>query len=55
LAQGKISLFQPTKFNMRSVVISFGRRPYQKPKNIMKMKGIKEGEFKKIKDIITVK
>ena len=30
-------------------------RPYQKPEDIMKVKGIKEGEFKKIKDIIVVK
>jgi competence protein ComEA len=30
-------------------------RPYQKPEDIMKVKGIKEGEFKKIKDIIIVK
>ena len=30
-------------------------RPYQNPEDIMKVKGIKEGEFKKIKDIIVVK
>ena len=30
-------------------------RPYQKPEDIMKVKGIKEGEFNKIKDIIVVK
>jgi len=30
-------------------------RPYQTPEDIMKVKGIKEGEFKKIKDIIVVK
>ena len=30
-------------------------RPYQKPEDIMKVKGIKEGEFKKIKDTIVVK
>jgi competence protein ComEA len=30
-------------------------RPYQKPEDIMKVKGIKEGEFKKIKDMIVVK
>ena len=30
-------------------------RPYQKPEDIMKVKGIKEGTYKKIKDHITVK
>ena len=30
-------------------------RPYQKPEDIMKVKGIKQGEFNKIKDSITVK
>ena len=30
-------------------------RPYQKPEDIMKVKGIKQGEFNKIKDLITVK
>ena len=30
-------------------------RPYQKPEDIMKVKGIKQGEFNKIKDIIIVK
>jgi len=30
-------------------------RPYQKPEDIMKVKGIKEGTFGKIKDYITVK
>ncbi len=30
-------------------------RPYDKPEDIMKVKGIKQGEFNKIKDIITVK
>ena len=30
-------------------------RPYEKPEDIMKVKGIKQGEFNKIKDIITVK
>jgi competence protein ComEA len=29
-------------------------RPYKKPEDIMKIKGIKEGEFGKIKDLITV-
>ena len=29
-------------------------RPYKKPEDIMKVKGIKEGEFSKIKDLITV-
>jgi len=29
-------------------------RPFKKPEDIMKVKGIKEGEFKKIKDLITV-
>jgi len=29
-------------------------RPYQKAEDIMKVKGIKEGEFKKIKDLIIV-
>jgi competence protein ComEA len=29
-------------------------RPYQKAEDIMKVKGIKEGEFKKIKDVIVV-
>ena len=29
-------------------------RPYKKPEDIMKVKGIKEGEFSKIKDMITV-
>ncbi len=29
-------------------------RPYKKTEDIMKVKGIKEGEFKKIKDLITV-
>jgi hypothetical protein len=31
-----------------------GGPPYKKPEDIMKVKGIKEGEFKKIKDLITV-
>ena len=30
-------------------------RPYEKIEDIMKVKGIKEGEFGKIKDLITVK
>jgi len=30
-------------------------RPYQKPEDIMKVKGIKEGTYSKIKDYITVK
>ncbi len=30
-------------------------RPYEKIEDIMKVKGIKAGEFEKIKDIITVK
>jgi competence protein ComEA len=30
-------------------------RPYQKPEDIMKVKGIKEGTYNKIKDYITVK
>jgi competence protein ComEA len=30
-------------------------RPYQKPEDIMKVKGIKQGEFNKIKDLNTVK
>jgi competence protein ComEA len=30
-------------------------RPYQKTEDIMKVKGIKQGEFNKIKDLITVK
>jgi competence protein ComEA len=30
-------------------------RPYQKPEDIMKVKGIKQGEFNKIKDLITVR
>ena len=30
-------------------------RPYEKPEDIMKVKGIKEGTFNKIKDLITVK
>ena len=30
-------------------------RPYQKPEDIMKVKGIKEGTYGKIKDYITVK
>ncbi len=30
-------------------------RPYEKPEDIMKVKGIKQGEFNKIKDLITVK
>jgi competence ComEA-like helix-hairpin-helix protein len=29
-------------------------RPYKKPEDVMKVKGIKEGTFKKIKDFITV-
>ena len=29
-------------------------RPYKSPEDIMKVKGIKQGEFSKIKDIITV-
>ncbi len=29
-------------------------RPYKKPEDIMKVKGIKQGEFNKIKDMITV-
>ena len=29
-------------------------RPYKKPEDIMKVKGIKEGTFKKIKDVIIV-
>ena len=29
--------------------------PFKTPEDIMKVKGIKEGEFAKIKDIITVK
>ena len=29
--------------------------PYQKTEDIMKVKGIKQGEFNKIKDLITVK
>jgi competence protein ComEA len=29
-------------------------RPYKKPEDIMKVKGIKQGEFNKIKDVITV-
>jgi competence protein ComEA len=30
-------------------------RPYEKIENVMKVKGIKQGEFNKIKDLITVK
>ncbi len=30
-------------------------RPYEKPEDIMKVKGIKQGTFNKIKDVITVK
>jgi competence protein ComEA len=30
-------------------------RPYAKPEDIMKVKGIKQGEYNKIKDVITVK
>ncbi len=30
-------------------------RPYEKPEDIMKVKGIKQGEFNKIKDFITTK
>jgi competence protein ComEA len=30
-------------------------RPYAKPEDIMKVKGIKQGEYNKIKDIIIVK
>jgi competence protein ComEA len=30
-------------------------RPYTKTEDIMKVKGIKQGEFNKIKDLITVK
>ena len=30
-------------------------RPYEKPEDVMKVKGIKQGEFNKIKDLITVK
>jgi competence protein ComEA len=30
-------------------------RPYQKPEDIMKVKGIKEGTYSKIRDYITVK
>jgi len=30
-------------------------RPYSKPEDIMKVKGIKQGEYNKIKDIITVR
>jgi competence protein ComEA len=30
-------------------------RPYEKTEDIMKVKGIKQGEFNKIKDLITVK
>jgi competence protein ComEA len=30
-------------------------RPYEKIEDIMKVKGIKQGEFSKIKDLITVK
>jgi competence protein ComEA len=30
-------------------------RPYQKPEDVMKVKGIKEGTYSKIKDYITVK
>jgi competence protein ComEA len=30
-------------------------RPYEKIEDIMKVKGIKQGEFNKIKDLITVK
>ena len=30
-------------------------RPYAKPEDIMKVKGIKQGEFNKIKDLITVR
>jgi competence protein ComEA len=29
-------------------------RPYNAPEDIMKVKGIKQGEFNKIKDLITV-
>ena len=29
-------------------------RPYKKTEDIMKVKGIKQGEFNKIKDVITV-
>ena len=29
-------------------------RPYKKPEDIMKVKGIKQGEFNKIKDLISV-
>ncbi len=29
-------------------------RPYKKTEDIMKVKGIKQGEFGKIKDLITV-
>jgi len=30
-------------------------RPYAKPEDVMKVKGIKQGEYNKIKDLITVK
>ena len=30
-------------------------RPYAKPEDVMKVKGIKQGEYSKIKDLITVK
>lgn len=30
-------------------------RPFNAPEDIMKVKGIKQGEFSKIKDMITVK
>jgi competence protein ComEA len=30
-------------------------RPYEKIEDIMKVKGIKQGEFNKIRDLITVK
>jgi len=30
-------------------------RPYEKIEDIMKVKGIQQGEFNKIKDLITVK
>ncbi len=29
-------------------------RPYKKPEDIMKVKGIRQGEFSRIKDVITV-
>jgi len=44
----------PTTFGQPKKAIIDGR-PYQKTEDIMKVKGIKQGEFNKIKDLITVK